>query len=98
MRYSISEIDNVSVAAVPTESKRPKRGSLIRNSKNNLALTTQVIPESQESQDEDKTILNNGHHADCNINRHLRYEQENSSGQSKFPAGRVISVIEEASV
>lgn len=99
MRYSISDIDNnVSVAAVPTESRRTKRGSLIRNSKNNLALTTQVIPEiSQESQDEDKTILNNGHHADCNINRHLRYEQENLP-LSKFPASRVISVIEEASV
>lgn len=100
MRYSISELDNVSVAAAPTEVRRSKRGSIIRNSKNNLALTSQVIPEiSQESQDEDKIILNNGHHADCNINRHLRYEQENSSSsQSKFPAGRVISVIEEASV
>lgn len=101
MRYSISELDNnVSIVNMPNEGRRSKRGSIIRNSKNNLTLTSQVIPEiSQESQDEDKIILNNGHHADCNINRHLRYEQENSSsGQSKFPASRVISVIEEASV
>lgn len=97
VRYSISELDNnVSTAATTNDGRRSKRGSLIRNNKNSLI--AQVIPEiSQESREEDKTILNNGHHADCNINRHLRYEQENSSsGQSKFP--RVISVIEEASV
>lgn len=99
MKYSVSELDNVSVVALPIEPKRTKRGSLIRHNKN-LSLSTQVIPEiSHESQDEEKVILNNGHHADCNINRHLRFEQENSStAQTKFPASRVISVIEEASV
>lgn len=101
MKYSISELDNVSIVATPVEPKRTKRGSLIRHNKNNLSLSTQVIPEiSHESQDEDKVILNNGHHADCNINRHLRFEQENSctAQTTKFPTSRVISVIEEASV
>lgn len=103
MKYSISELDNnVSVAQV-NEGRRSKRGSFIRhNNKNNLSLSTQVIPEiSHESQDEEreKIVLSNGHHADCNINRHLRFEQENSStATSKFPTTRVISVIEEASV
>lgn len=99
MKYSISELDNVSVVAEPVEARRSfKRGSLIRHNKNNLSLLAQVIPEiSHESQDE--IILNNGHHADCNINRHLRFDQENSStAQTKFPPSRVISVIEEASV
>lgn len=101
MKYSISEIDNnVSVAAAaPSDGRRPKRGSFIRHNKNNLSLSTQVIPEiSHESQDEEKAVLKNGHHADCNINRHLRFEQENSSVQPKFSTNRVISVIEEASV
>ena len=97
VRYSISELDN-NISIGPNERKN-KRGSLNRhNNKNNLSLTNQIIPEiSHESQDEDnKIVLNNGHHADCNINRHLRFEQENSS--QKFPTNRVISVIEEASV
>lgn len=101
MKYSISEMDNnVSIAAAPSEIRRSKRGSFIRNNKNNLSLSTQVIPEiSHESQEEEKMVLSNGHHADCNINRHLRFEQENSSAaQIKFPSSRVISVIEEASV
>lgn len=110
MKYSISELDNnVSITNAPNE-RRSKRGSLIRhNNKNSLSLTNQVIPEiSHESQDDDnKIVLNNGHHADCNINRHLRFEHENSvaalpkftpSIQPKFPPNRVISVIEEASV
>lgn len=101
VKYSISEIDNnASVSATPTEGRRPKRGSFVRHNKNSLSLSTQVIPEiSHESQDEEKVVLKNGHHADCNINRHLRFEQENSSAvQPKFSTNRVISVIEEASV
>lgn len=104
MKYSVSEIDNnVSIAPAPLEqqNRRTKRGSLIRHNKNTLSLSTQVIPEiSHESQDDDKIVLNNGHHADCNINRHLRFEQENNvTAQPKFPPNhRVISVIEEASV
>jgi hypothetical protein len=94
----------VSIAQTVNESRRSKRGSFIRqNNKNNLTLSNQVIPEiSHESQDEEKAVLSNGHHADCNINRHLRFEQENSSTAAleaaKFPKNRVISVIEEASV
>ena len=105
MKYSVSELDNnVSIAQTINESRRSKRGSFIRhNNKNNLTLSTQVIPEiSHESQDEEKVVLSNGHLADCNINRHLRFEQENSSTATaetaKFPKNRVISVIEEASV
>lgn len=101
VRYSISELDNnVSIAPTPSDAKRSKRGSFNRHNKNALSLSTQVIPEiSHESQDEDKVVLNNGHHADCNINRHLRYEQENNStAQPKLSTNRVISVIEEASV
>lgn len=101
VKYSISEIDNnISVAPASNDGRRPKRGSLVRHNKNNLSLSTQVIPEiSHESQDEEKVVLNNGHHADCNINRHLRYEQENPSvAQPKVFTNRVISVIEEASV
>lgn len=98
--------NNISISAAPNESRRSKRGSFNRHSKNNLLLSTQVIPEiSHESQDDDKIVLNNGHHADCNINRHLRFEQEKENSStaptlppSKFPTSRVISVIEEASV
>lgn len=94
LKFSVSDID---VSIAPNE-KKTKRGSFVRHNK---SLSSQVIPEiSHESQDEDnKTVLENGHLAGCNINRHLRFETENSSGiQSKFPATRVISVIEEASV
>lgn len=102
MKYSLSEADNnISVAcSLPNDGRRPKRGPSVRNNKNNLSLSTQIIPEiSNESQDDEKVFLSNGHHADCNINRHLRYEQENTSnGQQKFSTNRVISVIEEAAV
>lgn len=101
MKYSLSEVDN-NVPVVTTQSERkPKRGSFVRHNKNALSLTNEIIPEiSHESQEEDnKTVLVNGHLAGCNINRHLRFEQDNSdASQSKFPASRVISVIEEASV
>ena len=113
MKYSISELDNnVSVAAataIPVDTRRSKRGSSIRHNKNTLSLSTQVIPEiSHEnvSQDEEKIFLNNGHDADCNINRHLRFEHENSStahatAHTKFPTKGLIGLsdmIEEASV
>lgn len=88
----------------PNENRRTKRGSVIRN-KNQLSLSTQVIPEiSHESQDDERTVLSNGHQAYCNINRHLRFDQENSvavkceiSPPNRCP-NRIISVIEEASV
>jgi hypothetical protein len=105
MKYSISELENnVSIALAPNEGRRSKRSSFIRhNTKNTLSLSTQVIPEishENASIDEEKVVLNNGHDADCNINRHLRFEHENSSvhQQQKLPTNRVISVIEEASV
>lgn len=104
VKYSISELDNnVSLALVPNENRRSRRGSIIRNTKNTLSLTTQVIPEishENASIEEDKVLLNNGHDPDCNINRHLRYEHDNNStaSQPKLPTNRVISVIEEASV
>lgn len=117
VKYSISELDNnvsVAAAAIPVDTRRSKRGSFIRHNKNTLSLSTQVIPEiSHEnvSQDEEKIVLNNGHDADCNINRHLRFEHENSSthgstapftahatAHTNFPKNRIISVIEEASV
>ncbi|CRL04860.1 CLUMA_CG017913, isoform A [Clunio marinus] len=100
VKYSISDIDN-SVAATPTDVRKNKRSSFNRNNKNNLTLSTQVIPEiSHESQDEEKPALNNGHDAGCNINRQLRIDRENNAVSSKVPTKqhRVISVIEEASV
>lgn len=105
MKYSISELDNVTLAMAPNENRRSKRGSFIRhNTKNTLSLSTQVIPEishENASVDEEKVVLNNGHDPECNINRHLRFEHENNSTaqqQPKLPTNRVISVIEEASV
>lgn len=106
VKYSISEIDN-SVAVTPVaDTKKSKRSSFNRHNKNTLSLTTQVIPEiSHESQEEEKVVLNNGHHIDCNINRLLRLEQETRDDNDSIQPHpiqpgkhRVISVIEEASV
>jgi hypothetical protein len=100
VKYSLSEIENTPVA----DGKKMKRSSVIRQNKNLLALTAQVIPEisHENSHEENKTILINGHHVDCNINKHLRSERipnENfiTQAQAKFP-NHVISVIEEAAV
>jgi hypothetical protein len=114
VKYSLSEMENnASIPANLFDAKiRAKRAnSTIRQNKNFLSLTSQVIPEiSHESQDEERSvnnILSNGHHVDCNINKHLRNNENNftaptqSQATTKFPPvtnNRVISVIEEAAV
>lgn len=101
VKYSLSEMDNNGSINVTNDGKKIKRGATIRNNnKNFLSLTAQVIPElSHESQDEEKSILINGHHVDCNVNKHLRNNSENTTAPN-FPVAnnRVISVIEEAAV
>lgn len=100
IKYSLSEMDNNGTGMV--DGKKIKRGATIRhNNKNFLSLTAQVIPElSHESQDEEKSILINGHHVDCNINKHLRNNSEQTFTAPAFPVAnnRMISVIEEAAV
>lgn len=106
VKYSLSEMENnnASTIAVQNEMRKMKRVSTMRNHKNLnlLSLTSQVIPEiSHESQDEEKSILINGHHVDCNVNKHLHL-RNTSETFAKFPVtnmnNRVISVIEEAAV
>lgn len=100
IKYSLSEMENNgSINALGSDGRKIKRGSTTRNNnKNFLSLTAQVIPElSHESQDEqqEKSILINGHHVDCNVNKHFRSNCENFNNT---PNNRVISVIEEAAV
>ncbi|CAG9801706.1 unnamed protein product [Chironomus riparius] len=98
IKYSLSEMEN----GIGIDGKKIKRGATIRNNnKNFLTLTSQVIPElSHESQDEEKSILINGHHVDCNLNKHLRNNSEQTYTAPTFPVAnnRMISVIEEAAV
>ena len=98
IKYSLSEMEN----GTGIDGKKMKRGATIRNNnKNFLSLTSQVIPElSHESQDEEKSILINGHHVDCNLNKHLRNNSEQTFTAPTFPVAnnRMISVIEEAAV
>jgi hypothetical protein len=100
VKYSLSELENNPTVTVQNEARKVRRGATLRNNKNLLSLHP-VIPEiSHESQDEERSILINGHHADCNVNKHLR---SNSDSFAKgFPVAnvnnRVISVIEEAAV
>ncbi|XP_070508264.1 monocarboxylate transporter 2-like isoform X3 [Chironomus tepperi] len=100
IKYSLSEMENNGTGMV--DGKKIKRGATIRNNnKNFLSLTAQVIPElSHESQDEEKSILINGHHVDCNVNKHLRNNSEQTFTAPAFPVAnnRMISVIEEAAV
>lgn len=100
VKYSLSEMENNPSIAIQNEARKVRRGATMRNSKNLLSLHP-VIPEiSHESQDEERSILINGHDVHCNVNKHLRSNPE--SFAKSFPVtnvnNRVISVIEEAAV
>lgn len=120
MKYSLSEMENgnnnASPMVVTGVDGKKKRGSLIRRNQLSLLTASHVIPElSHEYEDDEKNgggnILSNGHHADCNINKHLRSENNfnikfpiinSTSSSTTTPTttstNRVISVIEEAAV
>ncbi|KAG5684299.1 hypothetical protein PVAND_013534 [Polypedilum vanderplanki] len=102
VKYSLSEMENNPSISVQNETRKVRRGATLRNNRNLLSLHP-VIPEiSHESQDEERSILINGHHVECNVNKHLRNNTENLNFSKNFPVtnvnNRVISVIEEAAV
>lgn len=107
VKYSISEMENGNASVTAVGDGKKKRGSLIRKHQISL-LSTQVIPEiSHEDDEKNGSILSNGHHVECNINKHLRNENNFAVPSMKFPistnsttTNRVISVhhIEEAAV
>jgi hypothetical protein len=99
----------MSIVVPSNEAKRSKiKESFLRQGgkSNALSLTNQIIQEisheNNSSQDEQDNFLENGHHADCNINRHRRQIQDNNSISSTAKAPQsnhqMISMIEEASV
>lgn len=103
VKYSLSEMENGNASTTPVVDGKKKRGSSFIRKHQLSLLTAQVIPEiSHEDDEKNGSILSNGHHVECNINKHLR--NENNFANMKFPisnsttTNRVISVIEEAAV
>lgn len=101
----------MSIVVPSNEAKRSKiKESFLRQGgkSNALSLTNQIIQEisheNNSSQEDQDNILENGHHAECNINRHRRQQlqQDNNSISSTAKAPQsnhqMISMIEEASV